>query len=111
MRSQSYFHPTYPRAIYWAVIARRLTLTSVGDYGQFVLTDQIVDEVCEGPNHGNADEGNTEQDDVQEADAQDVRQPDSPAVHHAGVGVHLAVCRAHIHGGGATSKHATYWGM
>lgn len=46
---------------------------------------------------------------MQEADAQDVRQPHSSAVHHSSVGVHLAVRRAHVHdggggGGGATSK-------
>lgn len=58
-----------------------------------------MDEVGEGPDHRYADKGNAEQDDVQEADAQDVREPHSPAVHHSSVGVHLAVCRAHVHGG------------
>ena len=62
-------------------------------------TDQIVNEVGEGPDDGNADEGDAEQDDVEQADAQDVGQPHPPAVHHPGVGVHLAVRRAHVHGG------------
>lgn len=62
-------------------------------------TDQIVNEVGEGPDDGHAGEGNAEQDDVQEADAQDVRQPHPSAVHHSGVGVHLAVRRAHVHDG------------
>lgn len=61
-------------------------------------TDQVVDEVGEGPDRGDAGEGDAEQDDVQQADAQDVGQPHAPAVHHAGVGVHLAVRRAHVHG-------------
>lgn len=65
-----------------------------------------MDEVGESPDHGHAGEGNAEQDDVQEADAQDVRQPHPPAVHHSGVGVHLAVRRAHIHDG--ASKPSTY---
>lgn len=58
-----------------------------------------MNEVGEGPDHGYAGKGNAEQDDVQEADAQDVRQPHSSAVHHSGIGVHLAVRRAHIHDG------------
>lgn len=61
-------------------------------------TDQIVDEVGEGPDHGHAGEGDAEQDDVQQADAQDVGQPHPSAVHHSCVGVHLAVCRTHVHG-------------
>ncbi len=62
-----------------------------------LVTHQIVNEVGEGPDHGHAGEGNAEQDDVQEADAQDVRQPHPSAVHHSGVGVDLAVRRAHVH--------------
>lgn len=58
-----------------------------------------MNEVGEGPDDGHAGEGNAEQDDVQEADAQDVRQPHPSAVHHSGVGVHLAVRRAHVHDG------------
>lgn len=66
-----------------------------------------MNEVGEGPDHGHAGKGNAEQDDVQEADSQDVRQPHSSAVHHSGVGVNLAVRRAHVHdGGGATSEHS-----
>lgn len=61
---------------------------------------QVVDEVGEGPDDGHAGERDAEQDDVQEADAQDVGQPHPPAVHHTGVGVHLAVRRAHVHDGG-----------
>ena len=56
-----------------------------------------MDEVGEGPDHRNAGERNAEQDDVKQADAQDVGEPDTPAVHHPGVGVHLAVCCAHVH--------------
>lgn len=60
---------------------------------------QVVDEVGECPHHGHAGKGDAEQDDVQQADAQDVRQPHAAAVHHARVGVDLAVCRTHVHGG------------
>lgn len=63
-----------------------------------------MDEVGEGPDHRYADKGNTEQDDVQEADAQDVREPHAPAVHHSSVGVHLAVRRAHVHDGGGAMR-------
>jgi len=62
-----------------------------------VHTDQIVDEVGEGPHYGYADEGDAEQNNVKEADAQDVREPHPPAVHHSGVGVHLTVCCADVH--------------
>lgn len=62
-------------------------------------TDQIVDEVGEGPDHRYADERDAEQDDVEEADPQDVREPHPPAVHHSSVGVHLAVRRPHVHRG------------
>lgn len=71
----------------------------------FCSAYQIVNEVGEGPHHGDAGEGDAEKDHMQEADAQDVRQPHSSAVHHPGVGVDLAVCRAHIHDGvGADSE-------
>lgn len=67
-----------------------------------------MDEIGEGPDHWHAGEGNAEQNDVQEANTQDVRQPHAPAVHHSGVGVHLTVCRAHVHGDfGATSRSST----
>lgn len=56
-----------------------------------------MDEVGEGPDNGHADKGDAEKDDVKQADAQDVRQPDPPAVHHPRVRVHLAVRRAHVH--------------
>lgn len=68
-------------------------------FRETLTTHQIVNEVGEGPDHGHAGEGNAEYDDVQEADAQDVSQPHSSAVHHSGVGVHLAVRRAHVHDG------------
>lgn len=57
----------------------------------------VVDEVSERPHHGHAHERDAEQDDVQEADAQQVGQPHAPAVHHTCVRVHLAVRRAHVH--------------
>lgn len=57
-----------------------------------------MDEVGEGPNHGHAGEGDAEQDDVQQANAQDVGQPHPSAVHHTRVGVHLTVRRTHVHG-------------
>lgn len=58
-----------------------------------------MNDVGKSPNHGDTEEGDAEEHDVQQADAKDVGQPDAPAVHHAGVGVHLAVCRPHVHGG------------
>lgn len=67
---------------------------------------QVVNEVGEGPDDGDAGEGYAEQDDVQEADAQDVGQPHPSAVHHPGVGVHLAVRRAHVHDGGGAASTA-----
>lgn len=60
-------------------------------------THQVVYEVGEGPDHGHTGEGDAEQDDMQQADAQEVGEPDAPAVHYPRVGVHLAVCRAHVH--------------
>lgn len=61
---------------------------------------QIMDEVGEGPDHGHTGKGDAQQDDMKEADAQDVRQPHTPAVHHSGVGVNLTVCCSHVHDGG-----------
>lgn len=58
-----------------------------------------MDEVGEGPDHRDADEGDAEQDDVEKADAQQVGQPHAPAAHDPRVGVHLAVSGAHIHPG------------
>lgn len=58
-----------------------------------------MNKVGEGPDDGYADEGDAEQDNMKEADAQDVRQPHPPAVHHSGVWVHLTVCCAHVHDG------------
>lgn len=60
---------------------------------------QIMDEIGEGPDHRYAGEGNAKQYDVQEANSKDVGEPDPSTVHHPGVGVHLAVCCAHIHDG------------
>lgn len=65
-----------------------------------------MDEVGQGPHHWHAGEGDAEQDDMQQADTQDVGEPDPPAVHHPCVGVHLTVSRAHVHDGGATSASA-----
>lgn len=58
---------------------------------------QVVDEVGEGPDDRDAHKGDAQQHDVEEPDGQHVRQPDAAAVHHPRVGVHLTVCRAHIH--------------
>lgn len=66
-----------------------------------------MDEVGEGPDHGHAGEWDAEQDDVQQADAQDVGQPHPSAVHHARVGVHLAVSRAHVHDAAAPTRRQT----
>lgn len=62
-----------------------------------------MDEVGESPDDGDAGERDAEQDEMKEADAQDVGQPHAPAVHHPGVGVHLAVGRPHIHDDTVTS--------
>lgn len=61
------------------------------------VSHHVVDEISKCPHHRHADKWDAEQDDVQEADAQQVGQPHAPAVHDACVGVHLAVCRAHVH--------------
>lgn len=66
-----------------------------------------MDEVGEGPDHGHAGKGDAEQDDVQQADAQDVGQPHPSAVHHARVGVHLAVSRAHVHDAAPPTRQQT----
>lgn len=106
----SHLHSPHPKAIYKAALYVSFAdMTRSTNAKESWLcwrclrascsTHQIVYEVGEGPDHGHAGEGNAEQDDVQETDAQDVRQPHSSAVHHSGVGVHLAVCRAHIHDG------------
>lgn len=65
---------------------------------------QVVEEVGECPDHRNAGEGDTEQDDVQQANPEDVGQPDTPAVHHPRVGVDLAVRRAHVHDVGLAAE-------
>lgn len=62
-----------------------------------------MDDVRESPNHGDAEEGDAEEHNVQQADSKDVGQPDAAAVHDAGVGVHLAVCRSHVHVGSRVS--------
>lgn len=68
------------------------------------MSHHVMDEVGESPHYRNADKGDTEQDDVQEADAQQVGQPHAPAVHHTRVRIHLAVRRAHIHRDDKNSK-------
>lgn len=61
------------------------------------VTDQVVDDISKGPNKWNSEEGDAEQNDVQDNSQEEVGEPYSPAVHHPGVGVHLAVSHAHIH--------------
>lgn len=63
------------------------------------LPYQVVDDVGESPDHGDAEEGDAQEHDVQQPDAQHVGQPDAAAVHDSGVGVHLAVRRSHVHPG------------
>lgn len=62
-----------------------------------------MNDVSESPNHGHAEEGDAQEHNVQQADSKDVGQPDAAAVHDTGVGVHLAVCRSHVHGGSRVS--------
>lgn len=62
-----------------------------------ILTNQVVDDVGEGPDERHSEEGNAEQDDVQHNSQQQVGEPYSSAVHHPRVGVHLTVSDAHIH--------------
>lgn len=59
----------------------------------------VVDDVGESPNHGDTEEGDAEEDHMQQANPQHVGEPDAPAVHDAGVGVHLTVRRPHVHAG------------
>lgn len=61
------------------------------------VTDQVVDDICKGPNKWNSEEGNAEQDDVQDNRQEEISEPYASAVHHPGVGVHLAVSHAHVH--------------
>lgn len=61
------------------------------------VTDQVVDDVSKGPNKWNSEEGNAEKNDVQGNSQKEIGEPYSSAVHHPGVGVHLAVSHAHIH--------------
>lgn len=56
-----------------------------------------MDDIGQGPNKWNGEEGNAEQDDVQDNGQKEISEPYSSAVHHPGVGVHLAVSNAHIH--------------
>lgn len=62
-----------------------------------ILTDQVVDDVCKGPDERHSEERNAEQDDVQHDGQQHVGEPYPSAVHDPRVGVHLAVSYAHIH--------------
>lgn len=66
----------------------------------------VVDEVGECPDHGDAEEGDAEEDHVQQANPQHVGEPDASAVHDAGVGVHLAVGRPHVHAGSRAGSAA-----
>lgn len=58
---------------------------------------QVVNEVGESPDHWDTEKWDAEEDHVQQSDSQDIRQPDAPAVHNPGIGVHFAVSCAHIH--------------
>ena len=62
-----------------------------------ILTDQVVNDVCEGPDERHGEERNAEQDDVQHDGQQHVGEPYPSAVHDPRVGIHLAVSYAHIH--------------
>lgn len=63
----------------------------------FSSSYQVVDEVGEGPDHRHADEGYAEQYDVQEADAKQIGEPYTPAVHHSCVWIDLTVRCTHVH--------------
>lgn len=63
-----------------------------------------MDDVGKSPNHRDAEEGDAQEYDVQQADAEDVGQPDAPAVHDTGVGIHLAVRCSHIHLGSRVTR-------
>lgn len=67
-------------------------------------TYHVVDDVGKSPDHRDAEEGNAQKDHVQQANAQDIGEPDAPAVHNPGVGVHLAVSCAHVHVGSHRSQ-------
>lgn len=56
-----------------------------------------MDDVGKSPDERDGEERNAEQDDVQHDGQQQVGEPNSSAVHHPRVGVHLAVSYAHIH--------------
>lgn len=58
-----------------------------------------MNDVGKSPNHRDAEEGDAQEYDVQQANSKDVGQPDAPAVHDTGVGIHLAVCCSHVHVG------------
>lgn len=62
-----------------------------------------MDNISQGPDDRNAEEWDAEEHDVKEPHTQRICQPDSPAVHHTCIGVHLAVGHTYIHG-------ACYWG-
>lgn len=59
--------------------------------------DQIMDDICEGPDKRHREDRDAQQDDVQHGDQQQVGQPDPSAVHDPRVGVYLTVSHAHIH--------------
>lgn len=71
---------------------------------------QVVQDVGERPDHGDAEHGDAEQDDVQGAHRQPVGQPAAAAARHARVGVQLAVRHAHVHPAGGTGLSAAFWG-
>ena len=64
----------------------------------------VVNDVGKSPNHRDAEEGDAQEYDVQQADSKDVGQPDAPAVHDTGVGIHLAVRCSHVHVGSCVEQ-------
>lgn len=64
----------------------------------------VVNDVGKSPNHGDTEEGDAQEHDVQQPNSKDVGQPDAPAVHDPGVGIHLTVRCSHIHVGSCVQQ-------
>lgn len=62
-----------------------------------------MDDVGQGPDNRNAEEGDAEKNHMQQSYQDDVGQPDAPAIHHSSVGVYFAMCHPHIHPAGFRS--------
>lgn len=58
---------------------------------------QVMDDVGQGPDDRNAEEGDAEESHMQQSYQDDIGQPDAPAVHHSRVGIHFTVRYPHIH--------------